>query len=122
VLASGQLLLQTLRSHDQFNTTIYENNDRYRGIHGRRDVLFCNADDLRERGLAPGARADVTSHFDGVSRTVRGFTVVAFDQPRGCVAGYFPELNPLVPLEQNARESHTPASKSVVVTLEASSR
>ena len=116
-LQPGQLLLQTLRSHDQFNTTIYELNDRYRGIHGRRDIVFVNADDLAARGLRDGERVDVTSHHAGVARTVRGLTAVAFDQPRGCVAGYFPELNPLVPLEHNARESHTPASKSVVVTL-----
>jgi molybdopterin-dependent oxidoreductase alpha subunit len=120
-LQQGQLLLQTLRSHDQFNTTIYELNDRYRGIQGRRDVLFVNASDLRARGLQDGDVVDVTSHFGGVQRTVRGLTVVAYDQPEGCVAGYFPECNPLVPLEQNARESHTPASKSVVVTVARSS-
>jgi molybdopterin-dependent oxidoreductase alpha subunit len=116
-LHEGQLLLQTLRSHDQFNTTIYELNDRYRGVHGRRDILFVNAADLQERGLADGAIVDVTSHHAGIERKVRGLTVVAYEQPRGCVAGYFPELNVLVPLEQNARESHTPSSKSIVVTL-----
>lgn len=116
-LVDGQLLLQTLRSHDQFNTTIYELNDRYRGIYGRRDVLFVNASDLRARDLNDGDVVDVTSHFAGVQRTVRGLTLVSYDQPAGCVAGYFPELNPLVPLEQNARESHTPSSKSVVVTI-----
>jgi molybdopterin-dependent oxidoreductase alpha subunit len=116
-LQPGQLLLQTLRSHDQFNTTVYELNDRYRGIHGRRDVLFVHPEDLRERALRDGDRVDVTSHHGGVERTVRGLSVVAYDQVRGCIAGYFPELNPLVPLEHRARESHTPASKSVVVTL-----
>ncbi|MBM4280102.1 MAG: FdhF/YdeP family oxidoreductase [Deltaproteobacteria bacterium] len=121
-LEPGQLLLQTLRSHDQFNTTIYELNDRYRGVYGRRDVLFVGTDDLRARGLSAGDVVDVTSHFAGVQRTVRGLTVVVCEQPRGCVAGYFPELNPLVPLEQNARESHTPASKSIVVTLTAAAR
>jgi molybdopterin-dependent oxidoreductase alpha subunit len=118
-LLPGQLLLQTLRSHDQFNTTIYELNDRYRGVYGRRDVLFAHPADLAERGLKEGDMVDVTSHFAGVERTVRGLTVRGYDQPRGCVAGYFPELNPLVPLEQHARESHTPSSKSVVVTLAA---
>jgi molybdopterin-dependent oxidoreductase alpha subunit len=117
VLARGQFLLQTLRSHDQFNTTIYELNDRYRGVYGRRDVLFVHPDDLSEQGVNAGDVVDVTSHYRDHERTVRGLTVVAYDQPRGCVAGYFPELNPLIPLEQTARESHTPSSKSIVVTF-----
>ncbi len=120
-LQPGELLLMTIRSHDQFNTTIYEENDRYRGIYGRRDIVFVNADDLAERGLSNGDRVDVVGSAAPVAgngpRVVRNFAVVAYDIPRGCVAGYFPELNPLVPLESWARESHTPTSKSVVVTL-----
>ena len=116
-LLPEQLLLMTIRSHDQYNTTIYEENDRYRGIHGRRDILFVSAKDLQARGFVDGDRVDITSHFRGVERTVSSFSVVAFDLPAGCVAGYFPELNPLVPLESRARESHTPTSKAVVVTL-----
>ncbi len=119
-LLPEQLLLMTIRSHDQYNTTIYEQSDRYRGIHGRRDILFVSAKDLQARGLADGDCVDITSHFRGVDRTVRGYSVVAFDLPAGCVAGYFPELNPLVPLESRARESHTPTSKAVVVTLQRS--
>jgi molybdopterin-dependent oxidoreductase alpha subunit len=116
-LKDGQLLLQTFRSHDQFNTTIYDLNDRYRGVRGKRRVLFVHADDLRTRGLTAGDQVAITSHHDGKKRRLVGFEVIPYDLPRGCVAGYFPELNPLVPLEQRARESHTPASKSVVVTI-----
>jgi molybdopterin-dependent oxidoreductase alpha subunit len=116
-LEPGQLLLMTIRSHDQFNTTVYEENDRYRGIKGRRDVLFMNIDDARERGLHDGDRVDITSWFGGAARHARDFGIVAYDLPRGCVAGYFPELNVLVPLESRARESHTPTSKAVVVTV-----
>jgi molybdopterin-dependent oxidoreductase alpha subunit len=116
-LADDQLVLMTIRSHDQFNTTVYEENDRYRGIHGRRDVLFMNADDARTRGLHDGDRVDITSWHEGRRRDVSDFGVVVFDIPRGCVAGYFPELNVLVPLESRARESHTPTSKAVVVTV-----
>ncbi len=116
-LPSGRLRLMTVRSHDQFNTTVYANNDRYRGVHGRRDVIFINAEDAMEQGLRQGVRVDLTSHHNGRERTVRGFSVVIFDIPRGDACGYFPELNPLVPLEQRARESHTPASKSVVISV-----
>jgi molybdopterin-dependent oxidoreductase alpha subunit len=116
-LEDGQLLLMTIRAHDQFNTTVYEENDRYRGIKGRRDVLFMNEDDARERGLHDGDRVDITSWFGGAQRHARDFGVVVYDLPRGCVAGYFPELNVLVPLESRARESHTPTSKAVVVTV-----
>lgn len=118
-LADDELLLMTLRSHDQFNTTVYDENDRYRGIYGRRDIVFVNAADLAARGLNDGDVVDVVGRaVGGRVRRVDGFSVVAFDLPRGALAGYFPELNPLVPLEQRARESHTPASKSVVVRLE----
>jgi molybdopterin-dependent oxidoreductase alpha subunit len=116
-LKPDELLLMTLRSHDQFNTTIYEESDRYRGVYHRRDVLFVSPADLHTRGLNDGDRVDITSHFQGKTRTVKSFAVVAYDIPAGSVAGYFPELNPLVPLESRARGSHTPTSKSVVVTL-----
>jgi molybdopterin-dependent oxidoreductase alpha subunit len=116
-LPAGRLRLMTVRSHDQFNTTVYTPNDRYRGVHGRRDVIFINAEDAMELGLRQGDRVDITSHHAGRERKVCGFSVVIFDIPRGDAAGYFPELNPLVPLEQRARESHTPASKSVVISL-----
>ena len=116
-LAPGQLLLMTIRSHDQFNTTLYGNDDRYRGIYGRRDVVLMQGDDMRERGFAQDDAVDITSHFEGQTRTLRGFHVHRFDLPRGNVAAYYPETNPLVPLESFADESRTPTSKAIVVTL-----
>ncbi len=121
-LEEGQLLLTSLRSHDQFNTTIYSDNDRYRGVSGGRQVIFVHAADLAEQGLADGMLVDVTSHFRGQARTIEGFRLVAFDIPRGCAAGYYPELNPLVPLEHVARGSNTPAYKSVVISLKPAAR
>jgi molybdopterin-dependent oxidoreductase alpha subunit len=120
-LEPGQLLLTTIRSHDQFNTTIYGFDDRYRGISGDRRVVFVNPKDLAERGFEPDQRLDVTSHYQGTLRTVTAFRAVPYDIPRGCAACYFPEANPLVPLENHADESRTPASKSIVVTLSAAS-
>jgi molybdopterin-dependent oxidoreductase alpha subunit len=116
-LAPGQLLMMTIRSHDQYNTTVYGLDDRYRGIRGGRRVVLLNESDARDRGLGPGDRVDITSHFrDGV-RIANAFVVVPYAIPRGCCATYFPEANVLVPLGQFARKSRTPASKSVVVTL-----
>lgn len=117
-LPPGQLRLMTLRSHDQYNTTVYGLNDRYRGIKGKRDIVFLNPDDLRELGLAAGDRVDLTSQYqDGVARRVAGFEAVAYDLPRGCAAGYFPELNPLVSLAARADRSHTPTSKFIPVAV-----
>ncbi len=119
----GRLLLMTLRSHDQFNTTIYSDDDRYRGIAGDRRVVLANADDLAALGFAPDQRVDVTSHWAGASgeerRRISGFRLVAYDMPRGCVAAYFPEANPLVPIGQFADRSLTPAFKSIEVSLSA---
>jgi molybdopterin-dependent oxidoreductase alpha subunit len=119
-LAPGQLMLTTVRSHDQFNTTIYGLNDRYRGIRGGRRVVFMNADDMRERGLDDGAVVDITSHHDGERRYARRFRVVAYDVPRGSAAAYFPEANVLVAASSVAEKSNTPASKSIVVSVERS--
>lgn len=119
VVGEGQLLLTTIRSHDQFNTTIYGFSDRYRGIEGGRHVLFMNADDIAEHGLAAGSVVDVTSHFDDGERHIYGFTVVPYEIPRGCAAAYFPEANPLVPLASYADRSLTPTSKSIVVSIKA---
>ena len=112
------LVLTTLRSHDQYNTTIYGMNDRYRGVKGRRDVVFAHPDDLAARGLADGDRIDLTGAFDdGVERAVRGFTAVARDLPRGCLAAYYPEANPLLALSERDRRSGTPAYKSMPVRM-----
>jgi anaerobic selenocysteine-containing dehydrogenase len=120
-LPAGRLLLMTIRSHDQFNTTVYSDDDRYRGIAGDRRVLLANVEDLAALGLAPDQRVDVTSHFAGERgeerRQLRGLRAVAYDMPRGCVAAYFPEANPLVPIGQFAERSFTPAYKSIVVSL-----
>jgi len=115
------LLLTTLRSHDQYNTTIYGQNDRYRGVFGRRDVVFAHPDDIAARGLKAGDRIDLTAAFDDTGRrAVRGFTLVERDIPRGCLAAYYPETNVLVALEDHDRRSGTPAYKSVPVRLAAS--
>ena len=116
----GYLLLQTMRSHDQFNTTIYGLDDRYRGIAGGREVVFVNEADLAERGLAEGDVVDVVSTWRGEERRLRALRCVAYPTPRGCAATYFPEANVLVPLDSTALESNTPTSKSLVVRLERS--
>ncbi|CAM3640426.1 FdhF/YdeP family oxidoreductase [Isoptericola cucumis] len=119
VCPPGRLLLQTIRSHDQFNTTIYRRDDRYRGIKGGRSVVLVHPDDVAELGLADGATVDVHSEYaDGVDRVLRGQRVVAYPTARGCAAAYFPEANVLVPLGATAETSRTPVSKAVVVRLE----
>jgi len=116
-LRPGQLVLMTIRSHDQFNTTVYDVNDRYRGVHGHRHVLLMNAADIVSRGLKPGERVIITSHFRGEKRRAPGFTVTEYDIPRGCAAAYFPEANSLVPVEHHAEKSRTPASKSIIISV-----
>ncbi|MFF5228041.1 FdhF/YdeP family oxidoreductase [Dactylosporangium sp. NPDC000521] len=114
----GRLVLQTIRSHDQFNTTIYGLDDRYRGIRSGRRVVFINALDLAELGFADGDLVDLVSEFsDGVARRAPRFRLVSYDTPKGCVAAYYPETNPLVPLDSQAAVSGTPTSKWVVVRL-----
>ncbi|HKO90464.1 MAG TPA: FdhF/YdeP family oxidoreductase [Polyangiaceae bacterium] len=120
-LEPDQLLLSTVRSHDQFNTTVYDVNDRYRGVFGHRRVLFMNPADLSERGLRNGDKVCITSHFRGETRQARGFTALAYDTPRQTAAAYFPEANVLVPAEHFADKSQTPASKSVVISVSADS-
>ncbi|MFD6622271.1 MULTISPECIES: FdhF/YdeP family oxidoreductase [Streptomyces] len=118
-LPEGRLLLQTLRSHDQYNTTIYGLDDRYRGIRGGRRVVLVHPDDARELGFADGAYADLVGEWkDGVERRAPGFRVVHYPTARGCAAAYYPETNVLVPLDSTADTSNTPASKSVVIRLE----
>ena len=115
----GHLLLQTLRSHDQFNTTIYGLDDRYRGIKGGRRVVFVHPDDITHLGFADGDLVDIVGEWhDGSVRAAVDFRIVSYDQPRGCAAAYYPETNPLIPLESKAEGSNTPTSKSVVVRLE----
>jgi len=116
-LGPGRLRLMTLRSHDQFNTTVYGDDDRYRGVRGDRRVVFLHAEDVRELGLRAGQRVELTSHYRGETRSVPGFRVVPYDIPRRCAAAYFPEANPLVPLALRDETSRTPAYKSVEISL-----
>src|SRR5712691_10060084 len=119
-LEPGQFLMMTMRSHDQFNTTIYGLDDRYRGIRNGRRVVFLNPEDIHRNGLKDGQTVDLTSHFEGEERVARHFTVVPYSIPRRCAATYFPETNVLVPVRNFADKSHTPASKSVVISIRAS--
>lgn len=120
----GRLILQTMRSHDQYNTTIYGLDDRYRGVKGSRHIILVNATDIAELGFNDGDVVDIVSEWappDGASpeeRKVEGFTIVAYDTPRGNAAAYYPETNPLIPLGHTARRSNTPVSKAVVIRLE----
>jgi molybdopterin-dependent oxidoreductase alpha subunit len=114
----GRLLLQTIRSHDQYNTTIYGLDDRYRGVKQGRRVVFVHPDDLADLGLADGDVVDLVSEWEDGDRRAEAFRTVAFPTARGCAAAYFPETNVLVPLDSTARTSNTPTSKSVVVRLE----
>ncbi|TDE36359.1 FdhF/YdeP family oxidoreductase [Actinomadura sp. 6K520] len=118
----GRLLLQTVRSHDQYNTTVYGLDDRYRGIKAGRRVVFVNPADLSALGLADGAPVDLVSEWeDGVERRAPAFRAVAYPTAAGCAAAYFPETNVLVPLDSTAEVSNTPTSKSVIVRLEPAS-
>ncbi|OKI05315.1 hypothetical protein A6A06_11915 [Streptomyces sp. CB02923] len=118
-LPEGRLLLQTLRSHDQYNTTIYGLDDRYRGIKNGRRVVLVHPEDARALDLADGSYTDLVSEWtDGTERRAPGFRVVHYPTARGCAAAYYPETNVLVPLDHTADTSNTPASKSLVVRLE----
>lgn len=118
----GHLLLQTFRSHDQFNTTIYGMDDRYRGIKNGRRVVFMNRRDIEGLGLVVGDLVDLSARWnDDRVRRADGFRVVEYAIPRGSAAAYYPETNPLVPLGSTALKSNTPTSKSVVISVERSS-
>ena len=114
----GQFVLQTFRSHDQYNTTVYGLDDRYRGVYGERRVVFVNPADIAAMGAEPNGRVDVLgSSEDGRDRVAENFRLVAYDIPRGCVAGYYPELNAVVPFTKAGDGSDTPLSKSTMVTF-----
>jgi anaerobic selenocysteine-containing dehydrogenase len=110
-------VMMTIRSHDQYNTTIYDLHDRYRGIHGNRRVVMMNANDMIERGWKTRTIVDIVSHFNGQTRKADQWIVIPYDIPSGNIATYFPEANCLVPLESTADISNTPTSKWVVVSL-----
>ncbi|WEY42202.1 FdhF/YdeP family oxidoreductase [Paraburkholderia sp. SUR17] len=112
------LRLTTMRSHDQYNTTLYSHSDRYRGVFGQRDVVFMNPRELSRRNLHPGERVDIVAlSIDGIERIVRGFKVIEYSLPDGCCGAYYPEANPLVPLDAFDPQSRTPSYKSVPVKV-----
>lgn len=119
--AAPHLQLMTIRSHDQFNTTVYSYNDRYRGVSGERMIVFMNETDMADQALAEGDWIDfVTVSEDGIDRRAGGFKVVAYDVPQGCCAAYYPETNALLPISHRDERSNTPAAKSVPVRIVAS--
>ncbi|MES2744923.1 MAG: FdhF/YdeP family oxidoreductase [Bdellovibrionota bacterium] len=119
-IPDGHLRLMTLRSHDQFNTTIYGLHDRYRGVHNGRRVIFMNIEDIRSQGFAPGQWVDITSHFKSQTRSAERWMIVAYDIPRKNAAAYFPEANVLVPIDSTVDKSNTPTYKCIDITLKAS--
>jgi molybdopterin-dependent oxidoreductase alpha subunit len=116
-LGPDQFLMMTIRSHDQFNTSVYSLNDRYRGISNGRQVVFLNDEDIVAAGLRARQVVDLVSHFEGEERIARRFVIVPYDIPRRCAATYFPEANVLVPVRSVAVKSNTPVSKSVVISI-----
>ena len=118
-LKNDELIMMTIRSHDQFNTTIYGLNDRYRGVFNERRIIFMNRDDMKLRNLKEHQVVNLKSEFNSVIRLANNFKVVGYDIPKNCCATYFPETNVLVPLDSFAHTAKTPASKSVIVTVSA---
>jgi molybdopterin-dependent oxidoreductase alpha subunit len=117
VLRKDELMMMTIRSHDQFNTTIYGLDDRYRGVLNERRVVFMNAADMKRLGFSQGDLVDLLNHYEGVERIASKFIVLPYDIPEQCCATYFPEANVLVPINSFADRSQTPTSKSVIITL-----
>ncbi|MDG1746486.1 MAG: FdhF/YdeP family oxidoreductase [Bacteroidia bacterium] len=116
-LEGGELMMQTLRSHDQFNTTIYGLDDRYRGISNERRVIFMNEYDIKDQGFKGGDRVDLFNHHNDRERVAKNFIIIPFSIPKGCTATYFPETNVLVPIDSVAEKSNTPTSKMVILRL-----
>ena len=117
-LKSDELIMMTIRSHDQFNTTIYGLDDRYRGVFNERRIIFMNREDMKTRNLQEQQVVNLKSEYNGVIREANKFKVVGYDIPKNCCATYFPETNVLVPLDSFAHTAKTPASKSVKITIE----
>ncbi len=115
--SANVLRLLTIRSNDQFNTTIYGYNDRFRGIHGTRHVLLINPDDIGRLGFRDGDIVVASTVADDGVREVYGLRLTSYDIPIGCVAGYYPECNPLIPLWHHAKESQVPAAKSIPIRI-----
>ncbi len=119
----GTLVLGTMRSHDQWNTTIYSDDDRYRGVKNLRTLVFMNRQDMRERGLAEFDPVDITATArDGSTRSLHGYLAVPYDLPRGCAAGYMPEMNVLCALGDHSSQSDQPIMKHLNVVIAPASR
>ncbi len=117
-LKDNQFMMMTIRTHDQYNTTIYGLDDRYRGVLNERRVVFMNPEDMTNQGLKKLDKVDLISHFEGETRIAKGFLAIPYSIPKQCTATYFPEANVLVPIRSKARISNTPASKTVIITIE----
>jgi len=117
-LKSKHLALMTMRSHDQFNTTVYAKNDRYRGIENKRKIIFINPKDIELFGFKNGDLVDIYSHNkDDIKRSVKGFEIISYDIKQGCAGAYFPEANPLISIEHHDKQSFTPAYKFIDISL-----
>ena len=119
---AGDLMMMTIRSHDQFNTTIYGLNDRYRGIYNERRIIFMNQKDMNEKNIAEKEVVDIYNHHGGIERVAHKFIAVAYPIPAGCCATYYPETNVLVPIDSVADVSNTPTSKQIIVQVKKSSQ
>ena len=117
-VANGNFIMMTIRSHDQYNTTIYGMNDRYRGIYNERRVVLMNPEDMKLNGYKSEDIVHLTSHFNQETRRAENFKIVPYNIPKGCVGTYFPETNVLVAIDNFARESGTPVSKYIEVSIE----
>jgi molybdopterin-dependent oxidoreductase alpha subunit len=117
-LKDNEYIMMTIRTHDQYNTTIYGLNDRYRGVLNERRIVFMNEEDMKSQGFQKLDKVDLISHFEGEKRIAKGFLVIPYSIPKQCTATYFPEANVLVPIKSTARISNTPASKAVIITIE----
>ena len=116
-IEKNQFLMMTIRTHDQYNTTIYGLNDRYRGVLNERRIIFMNPEDMKNLGLQKLDKVDLVSHFKEEKRHAKGFLAIPYNIPKQCTATYFPETNVLVPLQSKADISNTPASKTVIITI-----
>jgi len=116
-MAADEYRMTTIRSHDQFNTTIYGLDDRYRGIHNERRVIFMNERDMQKAGFKSGEQVDLFNNFGGVERVAHLFVVIPYSIPEGCTATYYPEANVLIPIDSVAEKSNTPTSKLVFIKI-----
>ena len=116
-MADGEFMMSSVRSHDQFNTTIYGLEDRYRGIHNERRVIFMNKEDIEKAGFINGDKVDIFNNTDGIERVARMFIIVEYNIPKRCTITYYPETNVLIPISSVAEKSNTPTSKMILIKI-----